>query len=151
MDATQAASKTIAELAMGNQDVSTLVMLLDKTGLVPTFQAAGEFTVLAPTNEAFKAIPQEKLDELLNEPDMKTLKAILTYHVIPKVANAATVMSMNENDMVPTLNGAQLKFHKVDGQPVFEDAKGTMAHVVDADMMASNGVVHAIDKVLMPM
>ncbi|MEO6729071.1 MAG: fasciclin domain-containing protein [Candidatus Dojkabacteria bacterium] len=143
--------KSIAELALANPAVSTLVAALKAAGLVDTFMNPGEYTVLAPTNDAFAKLPEGTVENLLKPENLEMLKSILTYHVIPKVANAATVMSMAEGSMVPTLNGVELKFHMVEGKPVFEDAKGGMANVVDADMMASNGVVHAIDAVLMPM
>jgi uncharacterized surface protein with fasciclin (FAS1) repeats len=135
---------TIVDVAMGDTRFSTLVSLIKEAGLVETLQGAGPFTVFAPTNDAFAKVPAAKLAALKADPEM--LKSVLLYHVIPgmKVA-AADAKTM----MAPTAGGAQLsvKAKMMGGKPsvMVDNAK-----VIQADVMASNGVIHAIDKVLMP-
>lgn len=137
-------SGTIVDVAMADSRFSTLVGLLKEANLVDTLKGAGPFTVFAPTNDAFAKIPADKLAALKSDPEM--LKNVLLYHVIPnmKVA-AADAKTM----MAPTAAGAQLSVKA----KMMGDTPSVMvdkAKVIQADVMASNGVIHAIDQVLMP-
>lgn len=148
-DGEEANGNTIVDAAMGNPDFSTLVEALQAADLVETLQNDGPYTVFAPTNEAFAALPEGTLDELLADPS-GDLTEILTYHVIPGEVMAADVMEM-DGETVETLQGEMLTI-QIDGDAVWlMDADGNTVQVTDPDMTASNGVIHAIDGVLMPM
>lgn len=145
----QANGNTIVDTAMDNPDFSTLVEALQAADLVETLQNDGPFTVFAPTNEAFAALPEGTLDELLADPS-GDLTEILTYHVIPGEVMASDVMEM-DGETVETLQGEMLTI-QIDGDAVWlMDADGNTVQVIDPDMTASNGIIHAIDGVLMPM
>ena len=131
---------TIVDVAVGNEDFSTLVELVTAAGLTDTLSGEGTFTVFAPTNEAFAELPQFAVDYLLANPD--TLTSVLNYHVVD-----GTVMSADVTDsMVTSRDMGNELILKVDEMGVAVNA----AHVVTADMSASNGVIHAIDSVLIP-
>lgn len=119
--------------------LSTLSGLIAQAGLGDALKAAGPFTVFAPSNEAFKAVPAKTLQELASSPDK--LKAVLTYHVIAGKSMAADV----KNAKVNSLNGAPLELSKAGAFVTVESAA-----VIRADAVASNGVVHTIDTVLIP-
>jgi uncharacterized surface protein with fasciclin (FAS1) repeats len=146
--------KNIVENAMNSKDHTTLVAAVAAAGLVDTLKGAGPFTVFAPTNDAFAALPAGTVDKLL-QPDMKdTLTKILTCHVVGAKAMAADVMSMVKADggmhKVKTVGGCELTL-KLDGDKVqVIDENGGIATVTIADVMQSNGVIHVIDKVLLP-
>jgi uncharacterized surface protein with fasciclin (FAS1) repeats len=148
------AEKNIVENAMNSKDHTTLVAAVAAAGLVDTLKGAGPFTVFAPTNEAFAALPAGTVDKLL-QPDMKdTLTKVLTCHVVGAKALAADVMSMVKADggmhKVKTVGGCELTL-KLDGDKVqVMDENGGVATVTIADVMQSNGVIHVIDKVLLP-
>ena len=148
------AEKNIVENAMNSKDHTTLVAAVVAAGLVDTLKSAGPFTVFAPTNEAFAALPAGTVDKLL-QPDMKdTLTKVLTCHVIGAKALAADVMSMVKADggmhKAKTVGGCELTL-KLDGDKVqVIDENGGVATVTIADVMQSNGVIHVIDKVLLP-
>lgn len=133
-----AQAKDIVDTAVAAGNFKTLVVALKTADLVPTLKGKGPFTVFAPTDEAFAKIPKADLDALLK--DKAKLKAVLTYHVVSgkvmstdlKTGNVKTVQGSNV--MVTTMGGAMVN-----------DAK-----VVAADVAADNGVIHAIDTVLMP-
>jgi uncharacterized surface protein with fasciclin (FAS1) repeats len=133
--------KDIVSLAMGTESLSTLVAAVKAAGLVETLQGDGPFTVFAPTDEAFAALPEGTLDNLLKPENKEKLAAILTYHVV-----AGKVMSTDLSDgmKAKTVNGAEVTITTADG------AKVNGANVVSADVAASNGVVHVIDAVIMP-
>jgi len=145
---------TIAAKAMGNETYSTLVTALKQAGLAETFMGEGEYTVFAPTNDAFAAVPKASMDMLMMEDNKPMLQNILKYHVVAGEYNAADVMKAIEDNnnayQVTTLQGENLILSVKDGKVMIKDAKGNTATVVDADMDASNGVIHGIDKVLMP-
>ncbi|WKV14095.1 fasciclin domain-containing protein [Marivirga harenae] len=134
-------TKDIVALAMETESLSTLVAAVKAGGLVETLQGDGPFTVFAPTNEAFAALPEGTLDDLLKPENKEKLASILTYHVV-----AGKVMSTDLSDgmKAKTVNGAQVTITTADG------AKVNGANVVSADVAASNGVVHVIDAVIMP-
>jgi uncharacterized surface protein with fasciclin (FAS1) repeats len=135
-----AAADTIVGVAAGNQDFSTLVAAVRAAGLVDTLSGTGPFTVFAPTNEAFAALPAGTLDKLLLPANKATLTKILTYHVLPGKVMAADVKA----GKVPTVEGSQLTVTTTGGVKV--DA----ANVTATDVAASNGVIHVIDRVLLP-
>lgn len=133
-------TNTIVDVAVGNPDFSTLVAALTAADLVTTLQGAGPFTVFAPTNEAFAALPAGVLDALLLPENKTTLAKILTYHVVSGMVMAADIKPGN----VATVEGSNVKLSTMGGVMV------NKAKVVIADVMADNGVIHAIDAVILP-
>ena len=130
----------MADTISANPSLSTLNGLVIQAGLTDTLRGAGPFTVFAPTNEAFKAVPAKTLESLGKDP--AALKAVLTFHVLPVKAMAADV----KNGKVKTVNGADLELGKAGDFVTI----GENAIVTKSDIAASNGVVHVIDTVLMP-
>ncbi|NCT19183.1 MAG: fasciclin [Flavobacteriaceae bacterium CG2_30_34_30] len=145
---------TIAAIAMSNENFSTLVSALVAADLATTMKSEGPYTVFAPTNEAFSKLPKGALDNLLKPENKEKLAALLTYHVVSGEFKAADVMKAiqdNKNSYeVVTLQGEKLTLSLKDDKVMIKDAKGGVATVVMADVDASNGVIHAIDKVVMP-
>ncbi len=137
--ATTQAPVPVADALARDPQLSTLAGLVQRAGLTDTLRAAGPFTVFAPTNEAFKAVPQKTLDELAANP--ARLKAVLTYHVLPARVTAAEVKVGNAK----TVEGANLALGKAGTFVTVEDAM-----VQAADITATNGVIHTIDRVLLP-
>ena len=133
-----AADKDIVDTAIAAGSFKTLVTAVQKAGLVETLKGKGPFTVFAPTDEAFAKIPQAQLDALLA--DKAKLSAVLTYHVVPSRVPAKDVKAGE----VATVQGGKLTI-TTDGGVKVNNAK-----VVTTDVMASNGVIHVIDTVLMP-
>jgi uncharacterized surface protein with fasciclin (FAS1) repeats len=131
---------TIVDVAAGNDDFSTLVAAVEAAGLVETLSGEGPFTVFAPTNEAFEALPEGVLDALLLEENQDVLTSILTYHVV----SGEVTSDMVEPGEVATVQGATIELGTEGGVTVND------ATVVIADVEASNGVIHAIDAVLIP-
>ena len=147
-------SKTIVQNASKAKNLTTLVAAVKAAGLVDTLASAGPFTVFAPTNDAFAKLPAGTVESLLKPENKATLVKILTCHVIAAKAMAADVMSMVKSDggehKVKTVGGCELTL-KVDGKKVtVTDETGGIATVTIADVVQSNGVVHVIDKVLLP-
>ncbi|WP_425389889.1 fasciclin domain-containing protein [Ekhidna sp.] len=138
---TQAQDKNIVELAVGTESLSTLVTAVKAAGLVETLSGEGPFTVFAPTNEAFNNLPDGVLESLLKPENKDKLTAVLTYHVV-----AAKVMStdLKEGMKAGTVQGDKITVSLKNG------AKINDANVAAADIKASNGVVHVIDKVILP-
>ena len=137
--ATTPAPTTIADTAARTPQLSTLNRLIVEAGLADTLRGSGPFTVFAPTDEAFKAVPAATLDALAK--DKERLKAVLSYHVIAGQLMAADV----KNGAAKTVQGANVALSKSGGFVTIEDAV-----VTTPDVTASNGVVHLIDRVLMP-
>ena len=137
--ATTPAPKTIVATAAATPQLSTLTKLIQDAGLTETLEGAGPFTVFAPTDDAFKAVPAATLQALAQ--DKARLKAVLTYHVIPGVVMAPDVT----NGPAKTVQGANLALSRAGTFVTVEDAV-----VTTADVKASNGVIHVVDKVLMP-
>jgi len=135
-----ASTKDIVETAVAAGSFKTLATALQAAGLVETLKGKGPFTVFAPTDEAFAKIPKAQLDALLK--DTKALAAVLTYHVVAGKVLAADVVKIKE---AKTVNGASAKI-TVNGGKVMVDG----ANVVKTDIIASNGVIHVIDAVIMP-
>lgn len=145
---------TIVGVASGNENFSTLVAAVKAADLVGTLSSEGPFTVFAPVNAAFEALPDGTVETLLKPENKQKLTSILTYHVVSgKVMAADVVKAINDNGgeyMVETVQGNKLTL-SLDGQNVIlTDAKGGTATVAQADVAASNGVIHAIDAVVMP-
>lgn len=133
------APSTIADTAARTPQLSTLNRLIAEAGLSDTLRTPGPFTVFAPSDEAFKAIPAKTMAELGS--DKALLISVLTYHLVPGKTMAADV----KNGNAKTVNGANLALAKAGAMVTVEDAL-----VVQADVTASNGVVHVIDRVLLP-
>ncbi|TDL84210.1 fasciclin domain-containing protein [Palleronia sediminis] len=133
---------TVVETAQGNENFSTLAAAIEAAGLVETLNGDGPFTVFAPTNDAFAALPDGTVDTLLQEENRDQLTSILTYHVVP---GAAMSGDLSDGQMLDTVNGEQLEV-SIDGDTVTVGG----ATVQIANIEASNGVIHGIDSVLMP-
>lgn len=131
---------TIVDVAAANPDFETLVAAVTAADLGETLSGEGPFTVFAPTNEAFEALPDGLLDALLLPENKETLATILTYHVLPAEVMSADVTAGE----VATVEGSTLEIKTDDGVMVND------ATVITPDVDASNGVIHAIDKVLVP-
>lgn len=144
----------IVGVASANADFSTLVTAVSAAGLVETLSGDGPFTVFAPNNAAFDKLPAGTVDGLLKPESLDKLKAVLTYHVVSGKFDAATVIdAINKNNgkyTVTTVQGGAIVLSLKDGKVLLTDANGGTATVVLADVAASNGVIHAIDSVVMP-
>ena len=151
---TFAQSETIVGVAAGNENFSTLVTAVKTAGLVETLNSKGPFTVFAPTNDAFAKLPDGTVSSLLMPAAKADLTGILTYHVVAgKFEAAAVIKAINANNgmfNVKTVQGNEIGLSLKDGKVLLTDAKGGMSTVVIADVAANNGVIHAIDTVLMP-
>ena len=149
-----AETPNIVGVASGNADFSTLVTAVKAAGLVETLSGDGPFTVFAPNNAAFDKLPAGTVDGLLKPESLDKLKAVLTYHVVSGKFDAATVIdAINKNNgkyTVTTVQGGTIVLSLKDGKVMLTDANGGTATVVLADVAASNGVIHAIDTVVMP-
>ncbi len=139
--AAEAMPKTIAEVAMATADVSTLVAALQAAELVEVFKGTDAFTVFAPTNAAFAAI-QKDVDKLLKPENKAKLQSVLKFHV---VAGAAKAADLTDGQKLKTLQGEELTVSIKDGKVMINGAE-----VTTADVPASNGVIHVINKVVMP-
>jgi len=148
------ARQNIVETAAGADDLSTLVAAVEAGDLVDTLSGEGPFTVFAPTNAAFGELPDGTVDALLESANREQLRGILTYHVVAGEATASAVVDMIESGdgsaRVDTVQGQTLSLMLDGGDVIVEDARGNRATVTAADVMASNGVVHLIDGVLLP-
>jgi uncharacterized surface protein with fasciclin (FAS1) repeats len=131
--------KNVAEVIASDPDLSTLEKLIKEAGLTQTLSGPGPFTVFAPNNAAFKAVPAKTMGELAS--DKALLTRVLTYHVVPAKAMAADVKQGN----VKSVNGANLGLAKAGNYVTVENAV-----VVRPDLEATNGVVHVVDSVMLP-
>ena len=138
----QAFAADIVDTAVGAGSFKTLVAAVQAAGLVDTLKGAGPFTVFAPTDEAFAKLPAGTVEDLLKPENKDKLVAILTYHVVPGKVMAADVAG--KETMAKTVQGGEIKVNGTNGVMV-DDAK-----VVQADIVADNGVIHVIDAVIMP-
>lgn len=148
------AQKTIVDVAVGNENFSTLVTALKAADLVSALQGDGPFTVFAPTNDAFGKIDSETLGSLLEEKNKKALANILTYHVVSGKLTAKDVVAALEKGKgkveLKALNGQTLTVLQKDGKIWLEDQNGNYSEITATDVMGSNGVIHVIDSVVMP-
>jgi uncharacterized surface protein with fasciclin (FAS1) repeats len=138
----RATSQDIVDTAVGTGQFKTLAAALQAAGLVGTLKGDGPFTVFAPTDAAFAKLPAGTVESLLKPENKAKLTAILTYHVVPGAVKAEQVTSLDE---AKTVNGAMVKISTDGGKVMINDA-----HVVKADIPASNGVIHVIDRVILP-
>lgn len=147
-------TKNIVENAMNSKDHTTLVAAVKAAGLVDTLSGPGPFTVFAPTNEAFAALPAGTVDNLLKPANKATLTKILTYHVVPgKMSSqdlAKAVAAGGGKAKLKTVEGDSITVGKNGSQWTVTDDKGHVANITIADVNQSNGVIFVIDKVLMP-
>jgi uncharacterized surface protein with fasciclin (FAS1) repeats len=147
-------SKNIIQNAVNSKDNTTLVAAVKAAGLVDTLQGPGPFTVLAPTNAAFNQLPAGAVDSLLKPENKGQLSSVLTYHVLPGRVTTADLASAVKQ------GGGKAMFTTVQGEPLtitehgrgfdIVDSKGNIARITIADVLQSNGVIHVINKVLMP-
>lgn len=153
-EATMPEQETIAEIAMGNEDFSTLVTAVKAAGLAETLNSEGPFTVFAPTNEAFDKLPEGTVSTLVEPANKEKLAGILKYHVVSGEYMAADVVkAINDNDgsfTIPTVQGGELTATLEGENVILTDAAGNKSTVIMTDVDASNGVIHAIDAVVMP-
>jgi uncharacterized surface protein with fasciclin (FAS1) repeats len=147
-------SKDIIDNAVNSKDHTTLVAAVKAAGLVETLKGKGPFTVFAPVNAAFDALPAGTVDTLLKPENKDKLVAIRTYHVLPGKHSAksieADIKKMGGKATYKTVEGEELTFSMKDGALWVWDGKGDAARVTIADVNQSNGVIHVIDKVLLP-
>jgi uncharacterized surface protein with fasciclin (FAS1) repeats len=134
--------KDIVDTAVAAGTFNTLATALQAAGLADTLKGKGPFTVFAPTDEAFSKLPAGTVESLLKPENKEKLRAILLYHVVSGDVTAARAMKLSS---AKTVNGQDLKLTMNDGTVMVNDAK-----VVKADVLASNGVIHVIDTVLLP-
>jgi len=139
---TYAQEKDIVDTAVGAGSFNTLVAAVKAAGLVDTLKGPGPFTVFAPTDEAFAKLPKGTLDDLLKPENKAKLAGILTYHVVPGKVMAADVVKLKK---AKTVQGSDIMITVKDGKVMVDKA-----NVVKTDVMASNGVIHVIDAVMMP-
>jgi uncharacterized surface protein with fasciclin (FAS1) repeats len=149
-------SKNIIQNAVNSKDHTTLVAAVKAAGLVDTLEGPGPFTVFAPTNAAFAKLPDGTVATLLKPENKGTLTTVLTYHVVPGRMTAVSLMKAVKDGggeaHLKTVAGEDLVV-KQDGpgKLTVTDAKGDVANVTTADVLQSNGVIHVIDTVLLPM
>ncbi len=134
--------KDIVDTAVAAGDFNTLVAAVKAAGLVETLKGDGPYTVFAPTDEAFAKLPEGTVENLLKPENRDKLTAILTYHVVPGKVMAADVVKI---DQAPTVQGQAIAIQVVDGK-----VKADQATVVATDIECSNGVIHVVDRVLLP-
>ena len=134
--------KSIVDIAVEDGRFTTLVAAIGAAGLAETLGSEGEYTVFAPTDDAFAALPEGTVEGLLEDPE-GTLKDILLYHVVGSVVPAETVVTLDSGD---TLQGEPVAIAVVDGEVILNDS----AKVIITDIEASNGIIHVIDAVILP-
>jgi len=148
------ASKDIIDNAVNSKDHTTLVAAVKAAGLVETLKSPGPFTVFAPTNAAFAALPAGTVDTLLKPESKPTLTKVLTYHVVSGKMDAAALMAAvkagNGRATLKTVSGGTLTATSNGSAVMVMDETGSTAHVTIADVTQSNGVIHVTDKVLLP-
>ncbi|MGK0454330.1 MAG: putative surface protein with fasciclin (FAS1) repeats [Paraglaciecola sp.] len=153
-EAKQMEAKTIVGVAANNENFTTLVAAVTAADLVETLNSVGPFTVFAPINGAFDKLPEGTVATLLLPENKEMLTSILTYHVVSGTFNAAAVIkAITDNDgkfEVKTVQGGILTASLLEGKVILTDTKGNVSTVVIADVAASNGIIHAVDSVVMP-
>ena len=148
-------TKNMVENAVHSKDHTTLVAAVKAAGLVETLEGPGPFTVFAPTNEAFAKLPKGTVETLLKPENKDKLAAVLTYHVVPGRLTAqdlaGMVDQMGGKATLKTVQGEDLTVERRGKSHLtVTDAKGDVADITIADVLQSNGVIHVIDKVLIP-
>jgi len=146
--------KDIIDNAVNSKDHTTLVAAVKAAGLVDTLKGPGPFTVFAPTNAAFAALPAGTVDTLLKPENKPALTKVLTYHVVAGKMDAASlskaVMAGGGKATLKTVSGGTLTAMASGGNVTVMDESGGVANVTIGDVMQSNGVIHVVDKVLLP-
>lgn len=146
--------KNIVENAVNSKDHTTLVAAVKAAGLVETLQGKGPFTVFAPTNDAFAELPKGTVDTLLKPENKAQLTKVLTCHVVAASAMSSAIEKMIKDDKgahdVKTVGGCVLKAKQDMGKITLTDENGNVAQVTIADVKQSNGVIHVVDKVVLP-
>ena len=147
-------NKDIIDNAVNSKDHTTLVAAVKAAGLVETLKGKGPFTVFAPTNAAFAALPAGTVDTLLKPENKAALTKVLTYHVVAgKMDSAALSKAIDAGGgkaMLTEVSGGMLTATKSGSTIMLADESGGMAHVTIPDVVQSNGVIHVVDKVLLP-
>jgi len=147
-------SRNIVQNAVNSKDHTTLVAAVKAAGLVETLESAGPFTVFAPVNAAFEALPAGTVTTLLRPENKAQLTGVLTYHVVPGRHTAADLMRMIQagggRATLRTAAGGTLTAMMSGNRVMVSDAGGNSANVTIANVMQSNGVIHVIDRVLLP-
>ena len=147
-------SKNIVENAVNSKDHTTLVAAVKAAGLVSTLQSAGPFTVFAPTNEAFNALPAGTVDNLLKPESKAALTGVLTYHVVAgkytSMDLAKLIKEGNGTATLKTVAGGNLMIMMKGKKIAIKDESGNVAYVTIKDVNQSNGVIHVVDHVLLP-
>ncbi|MEO8081330.1 MAG: fasciclin domain-containing protein [Caldimonas sp.] len=147
-------SKDIVDNAVNSKDHTTLVAAVKAAGLVETLKSPGPFTVFAPTNAAFDALPAGTVDTLLKPQNKPALTKVLTYHVVAGRMDAAAlkraIAAGGGKATLTTVAGGKLTATTSGGMIMVTDESGGTAHVTIADVYQSNGVIHVVDKVLLP-
>ena len=138
----QMSGKDIVDTAVSAGSFKTLVAAVQAAGLVDALKGEGPLTVFAPTDEAFKKLPAGTVENLLKPENKEKLIAVLTYHVVPGRVTASEVVNL---DSAKTVNGRSLKINARDGKVMVDNAR-----VTATDIIASNGVIHVIDSVVLP-
>jgi len=148
------ATKDIVDNAVNSKDHTTLVAAVKAAGLVDTLKGTGPFTVFAPTNAAFAALPAGTVDTLLKPESKPMLTKVLTYHVVPGKLDAAALKQQiaagGGKAMLKTASGGTLTAMASGNGIAISDEGGGSANVTIADVLQSNGVIHVVDKVLLP-
>lgn len=148
-------SRDIVDNAVNSKDHTTLVAAVKAAGLVETLKGPGPFTVFAPTNEAFAKLPPGTVETLLKPENLATLKKILTYHVVAgKMTSKDIEKAIKKGGgkaELTTVEGGKLTASMVDGKLTLTDEKGGTSTVTIPNVIQSNGVIHVVDTVLMPM
>jgi uncharacterized surface protein with fasciclin (FAS1) repeats len=148
------ANKDIIDNAVNSKDHTTLVAAVKAAGLVDTLKGPGPFTVFAPVNAAFAALPAGTVDSLLKPENKAALTKVLTYHVVAGKMDAAALQKAiaagGGKAMLTEVSGGKLTATASGSKIMLTDESGGMAHVTIADVMQSNGVIHVVDKVLLP-
>ena len=147
-------NKDIIDNAVNSADHTTLVAAVKAAGLVDTLKSPGPFTVFAPVNSAFAALPAGTVETLLKPENKATLTKVLTYHVVPGRVNAADLVKQigmgGGRAALKTVSGGTLYASMSGANVIITDESGGAARVTIADVNQSNGVIHVIDKVLLP-
>lgn len=154
MDTPIYGSRNIVEGAMGSGEHTTLVAAVKAADLGETLSGPGPFTLFAPTNAAFAKLPAGTVDTLLQPSNKAALRSVLTYHVVPGRVAASDLVRMIRNGggeaRLATVQGGVLTARLMGERVMLTDEKGGMAHVIQADLMQSNGVIHVTDAVSLP-
>jgi uncharacterized surface protein with fasciclin (FAS1) repeats len=147
-------TKDIVDNAVNSKDHTTLVAAVKAAGLVETLKSAGPFTVFAPTNKAFSKLPAGTVDNLLKPENKQMLTSVLTYHVVSGSMDSKALMAKIKAGhgmaMLTTVQGEKLTVMQKGKKLEVKDSKGGIAMVTIKDVYQKNGVIHVIDKVLMP-